>query len=399
MPLDAWLEQVAAIGGEEGGVNRFAWTAELLAACDWLVSRLRELGLAAEIDPAGNVIGRWAEGSGSAVLVGSHLDTVPSGGRFDGALGVLSGLEALRRLRAEGFRPSRPIWLAAFNDEEGTRFDTALFGSSAFVGEDLTELYDRPGLDGLTLREAMSEVGFDVDRIHAARSIEAVGCYLELHIEQGPRMAAQGLDTAVVTEIVGMKGYRVELRGETNHAGTTPMGARRDALAGAARLVLALRDRARDVGDMTANVGRVVIEPGGTNVVPGGVVLTVDVRAAEHERFASLDAFVREAVERAADIEQLTATVEQTYSVPPTPMDPELQRLLGAEMTAAGLAWGSMPSGAGHDAQVLARHVPTAMLFVPSEHGVSHAPAEFTSSKHRELGVQVLTSALRTLCS
>ncbi|HEY2041029.1 MAG TPA: M20 family metallo-hydrolase [Jatrophihabitans sp.] len=397
--LDDWLDEIAAIGGGDSGVNRFAWTAQLLAASDWLVVRLRELGLEAEIDAAGNVVGRWLSGDGPAVLVGSHLDTVPDGGRFDGALGVLSALEAIRRLKAEGFQPRRPLWIAAFNDEEGTRFGTTMFGSAAFVGDNLSELRDRVGIDGVRLHEAMQLKGFEFDRLPWAHAVESVGCYLELHIEQGPRMEARGLDTAVVTGIVGVRGYRVELHGEPNHAGTTPMDMRRDALAGASRVVLALRDAALAAGDITASVGRIAVEPGGTNVVPGTAVFFVDVRAADRARFAALDSLVRDCVAAVAHEEGLTAQISATHEHPPVEMDEHLQRMLAAEMTAAGLNWDSLTSGAGHDAQVLARHVPSGMLFVPSRRGISHSRDEFTSSEQREPGVAILTSVLRTLCS
>jgi allantoate deiminase len=397
--LDEWIDALALIGGSGNQVNRFAWTPELLIASEWLVNRLRELGLPAEIDAAGNVVGRWLSGKGPAVLVGSHLDTVPDGGRFDGALGVLSALEAIRRLQAERFRPSRPLWIAAFNDEEGTRFNTTMFGSGAFVGDDLSGLRDRVGADGVPLGAAMQERGFDFDSVPTARAIDSVGCYIELHIEQGPRMEAQGLNTAVVTGIVGVRGYRVALRGQTNHAGTTPMEVRRDALAGASRVVLALRDSALHAQDITANVGRIDISPGGTNVVPGEAVFLVDVRAADPQRFASLDSLVREIVAAAATAERLTAEIAPTHTHPPIMMDTQMQQLLAKEMTAAELEWTSMLSGAGHDAQVLARHVPTGMLFVPSKNGISHAPEEFTSSEQREAGVAILTRVLRNLCS
>ncbi len=379
--LDEWIDEVAVIGGNGNRVNRFAWTSELLAASRWLVDRLRELGLVAEIDAAGNVVGRWPSGDGPAVLVGSHLDTVPDGGRFDGALGVLSALEAIRRLKAEGFQPRRPLWIAAFNDEEGTRFGATMFGSAAFVGDDLSGLRDRVGIDGVPLSEAMRQTGFDFDKLPTARAVDSVSCYLELHIEQGPRVEAQRLSTAVVTGIVGVRGYRVALCGQTNHAGTTPMEMRRDALSGASRVVLALRDAARASGDITANVGRLERQPGGMNVVPGKAVFFVDVRAANPERFAALDSLVRETVAAAAPAERLTAEIRPTHKHPPTMMDAQLQQLLAEEMTAAGLEWGSMASGAGHDAQVLARHVPTGMLFVSSRNGVSHSPEEFTPSE------------------
>lgn len=400
--LDRWMDELALIGGGGNGVNRFAWTPELMSACQWLVDRLREIGLTSEIDAAGNVVGQWipADGDssrGKAVLVGSHLDTVPNGGRFDGTLGVLSALEAIRRLKEEGFRPHRPLWIAAFNDEEGARFDTSMFGSTAFVGDDLTSLKDRVDVHGVRLDDAMAQRGFDFAEIPKASRIDEIGCYLEMHIEQGPRMQAMHLDTAVVSAIVGIAGYRVALRGQTNHAGTTPMAERQDALAGASRVVLALRDAALAAGDVTANVGRIEVRPGGTNVVPGEAVFFIDIRTANPDKFTTLDGTVRDTVASIAADERLNVEVTSTYAHAPVPMDAALQDLLAHEMTAQGLAWTSLTSGAGHDAQVLAQHVPTGMLFVPSDGGISHAPQEFTSPEQREPGVRVLTNAVRTL--
>lgn len=397
--LDEWVDELSLIGGDGSAVNRFAWTPSLMHACDWLVRQMRKLGLEAEIDSAGNVVGRWESGEGRAVLVGSHVDTVPNGGRFDGALGVLSALEAVRRLKEEGFEPRRPLWIAAFNDEEGTRFGTSMFGSEAFVGTDLSPLRNRTDRDGAALCEAMRVCGFDFDRLPEARRVDRVGCYVELHIEQGPRMQDGDLDVAVVSGIVGLRGYRVVLQGQTNHAGTTPMQFRRDALAGASRVVLALREAALATAGVTANVGRIEVEPGGTNVIPGRAILHLDVRATEATRFREIGLAVETIVTKAARAEGLTSDVAVIYEHEPTAMDEGLRGLLREEMTVSGLAWDELASGAGHDAQVLAEKVPSAMLFVPSEEGISHSPAEFTAPNQREPGVRILTDCVRRLCS
>ena len=269
---------LAAFTGEGPGVTRLAWSPELRSAYDWLAERCRGLGLDAEVDAAGNLLARWSVGRGPAVLMGSHIDTVPEGGRFDGALGVVGGLRAISLLREWGVEPRRPLWLAAFMDEENTRFNTALFGSRAFCGEDLGGLRDRRDADGVTLAEAMGVWGRDPDRHGEARRIDDVGHYLELHVEQGPRLEADGIDIGVVTSIVGLVGYRARVTGRTDHAGTTPMRMRRDALAGAARMVLAIRDQARGREDATANVGVIRVAPGSSNVVPGVCELSIDLR-------------------------------------------------------------------------------------------------------------------------
>jgi allantoate deiminase len=391
--LTADLEAAARIGADErGGVSRFAWTPELAEANAWLAERLAELGLEVELDPAGNVIGRWEAGEGKAVLLGSHLDTVPCGGRYDGALGVLAALDVVRRLKAEGVEPARPIWVVSFNDEEGARFQTGMLGSRAFCGDCELEDWRRRGV-----AEAMAEAGFDFDRLSDARRAEEVGAYLELHIEQGPVLERARVDLGVVTAITGMLGFRARFLGEANHAGTTPMELRRDALAGAARAVLALREEACSRDEMTANVGVISAEPGGFNVVPGAAEMTIDVRSPTSEGFARLEPFVRETLQRIAAEEGLGLELRETHRKKPVALDPELQDQLEKAAREEGATTLRLASGAGHDAMVLAHHAPAAMLFVPSRGGLSHTPDEFSTSEHCELGARVLARTVRLL--
>lgn len=398
--LAAWVDELGAIGGRpSGGVTRVAWSPELAAANDWLVRHAEALGLDAEVDAAFNVVCRW-EGSAPgepAVVVGSHLDTVPDGGRYDGAFGVLGGLEALTRLRERGFVPRRPVWLVAFNDEEGTRFDASMFGSHAFAGDDVTPFLDRVDADGVRLADAMRAAGSDPAALPGAARIERVGHYLELHIEQGPRLERDGRPMAVVSEIVGMRGYVVTLRGTANHAGTTPMDARRDALAGAARVTLALREATRARPGTTVNVGRIEVEPGGSNVIPGVARFTVDIRAPKPAQVEQADELVRHTVDDVCAEEGLTGEVTQTFLHPATELDPRLRAVLARHTEAAGAEVVELASGAGHDAMVLAAHVPSAMLFVPSRGGVSHAPAEYTPPEWYEPALTVLTETIAEL--
>lgn len=391
--LAADLEAAALIGADpRGGVSRFAWTPELARANAWLGERLAELGLEVELDPAGNVLGRWAAGEGRAVLVGSHLDTVPNGGRYDGALGVLAALDVVRRLRAEGLEPRRPLWVVSFNDEEGARFQTGMLGSRAFCGECDLEDWARRGVP-----EAMAEAGQDFARLAGARGVDGAGAYLELHIEQGPVLERSGVDLGVVTAVTGILGFRARFLGEANHAGTTPMELRRDALAGAARAVLALRDAARGSADTTANVGVIAAEPGGFNVVPGAAEFTIDVRSATAEGFGRLEPLVRETLAAIAADEGLELELRETHRKAPVALDAGLVDVLEEAARAEGATTLRMPSGAGHDAMVLAHHVPAAMLFVPSRGGMSHSPDEFTAPEHCELGARVLARAVRAL--
>jgi hydantoinase/carbamoylase family amidase len=390
--LAADLEAAARIGADRGGVTRFAWSPELAQANAWLLEQLAELGLETELDAAGNALGRWQAGEGKAVLLGSHLDTVPRGGRYDGALGVIAALDVVRRLRAEGVVPRRPLWIASFNDEEGGRFQTGMLGSRAFVGD-----LDLDDWHGRGIPEAMAAAGFDFERLPEARGIDDVDAYLELHIEQGPRLERSGVDLGVVTAITGMLGYRARFEGEANHAGTTPMELRRDALAGASRAVLALREEARASEDMTANVGVISVEPGGFNVVPGAAEFTIDARSSTPEGFARLDEVVRSTLGRIAREEELGLGLSETHRKEPVALDAELQALLEEGAAAEGASTTRMASGAGHDAMVLAHYVPAAMLFVPSRGGLSHCPEEFTTAEQCELGARVLTRAVRAL--
>jgi len=328
------------------------------------------------------------------VLLGSHLDTVPCGGRYDGALGVLAALDVVRRLKAEGVEPARPIWVVSFNDEEGARFQTGMLGSRAFCGDCELEDWGRRGVP-----EAMAEAGFDFDRLPDARRAEDVAAYLELHIEQGPVLERAGVDLGVVTAITGMLGLRARFLGEANHAGTTPMELRRDALAGAARAVLALREEARSRDDMTANVGVISAEPGGFNVVPGTAEMTIDIRSPASVGFAWLEPFVRETLQRIAAEEGLGLELRETHRKQPVALDPELQDRLEEAAREEGATTLRLASGAGHDAMVLAHHAPAAMLFVPSRGGLSHTPDEFSSPEHCELGARVLARTVRQLVS
>ncbi|MFL5927407.1 MAG: M20 family metallo-hydrolase [Gaiellaceae bacterium] len=389
------LDVLAQIGGADGGVTRVAWSTELFEAYAWLGERMLELGLEVEIDAAGNLLGRWKVGSGRPVLLGSHMDTVPSGGRLDGVLGVVTAVHAVRHLQEQGFEPDRPVWIVAFMDEEGTRFDAALFGSRAFVGEDVAALGTRIDAQGTTLRDAMSERGHALDLVGAANRVGEIGAYLEVHIEQGPLLEAEGVQIGVVTSIVGLRGFRVRLLGQANHAGTTPMGLRRDALAGAARIVLELREQARARENVTANVGRISVAPGGANVVPGLAEFTIDVRAATPDAVAELERLVEEAVSRVAREEGLEAELEPTFALEPLELDPQLVDAVERASSAEGATSRRMASGAGHDAMVVGRHVPAAMIFVPSRGGISHSPDEYSSPAEVELGMRVLAATLK----
>jgi allantoate deiminase len=381
-----------------GGVTRLAWSEEFFAAQDWLVGRFEEAGLTVHVDAVNNIWGRWEEGSLPAVVAGSHIDSVPSGGAYDGCLGVLGALEAIRALRAAGHRPARQLWVVAWMEEEGSAFGTALLGSRAFVGDlDLDDAAGRRDLTGRTLAEAVAARGHDWSELaDLPAGVKNIGSYLELHIEQGPILEGAGVPVGVVTDIVCFRAGTATFTGVSNHAGTTPMEGRNDAAVGAARAIVAARDLALEHG-VRATTGRVSTIPGGSNVIPGEAAFSLDTR---HREKPPLDAYLADLTGRfraIAEDEGLTWRYTESYDIDPVPLDPDLRKLFGELCETSSIAHQPIVSGAGHDAMALAPRVPAGMLFVPSRAGVSHAPGEYTSPEHCALGADLLARAMARL--
>jgi N-carbamoyl-L-amino-acid hydrolase len=379
--LAGWVDQLGAIGGRpSGGVTRVSWSTELAAANQWLVEHARDLGLEAEVDPAGNVVCRWvgtAPGE-PAVVVGSHLDTVPDGGRYDGAFGVLSGLEALARLRERGFTPRRPVWLVAFNDEEGTRFDASMFGSHAFVGDDVTHFLDRVDATGVRLDEAMRAAGADPAALPEAARIGQVGHYLELHIEQGPRLEEMGRPAAAVIGCFGVERHAITFTGKASHAGSTPMELRRDAFLAAGRFGLACRDSAVK-REGVATIGTVKASPGIPTIINQECEVTLDQRAFTPRQLRDMLSDARRASEEIAREEGVEVAWRRIWQIDPVPFDERLVELAAQAVSeVTGEDAPRLPSGALHDCAEVARRAPAVMIFSSSTDGVSHNPAEDT---------------------
>lgn len=394
------LEELAAIGRtEDGSCCRLALTDEDRAGRDLVVRWMRELGLEVRIDPIGNIFGRRAGREDIApVMTGSHIDTVRTGGRFDGCLGVLGGLEVVRTLNDAGIATRRPLVVAVFTDEEGARFHPDMAGSLAYVGGlPIRELYDTRGIDGKRFEDELRRIGYLGD---APVPLYRPHAYVELHIEQGPVLDIEGVTIGAVENLQGISWQEVTIVGQSNHAGTTPMRLRHDAGYCAAAIGHFLRSLAREMGgNQVATMGKVDLHPNLINVIAARAKVTVDLRNTD-------EALLQQAERRfAAFLEQLAADEGvkiETRSLArfePVIFDPGVADLIARTAQRLGHSCRPMTSGAGHDAQMIARIAPTAMIFVPSIRGISHNPAEDTKPEHLAAGADVLLHTLLELAA
>jgi len=397
---------LAAIGrdpGGEGGAGwrRFAWTGEDRAARAWFERQAAERGLAAERDRNGNLWAWWGEPApGSAIVLGSHLDTVAGGGAYDGALGVVAGFVALGELRRRGVTPSRPVAVAAFADEEGGRFGLPTFGSRLLAGAlDPEAALARTDAGGTTLAEAVAADGLDPGGLGPDPDrLAALAAVVELHVEQGRALGDLDVDApvAVGAAIWPHGRWRLGLRGEANHAGTTRLADRRDPMLPLARAVLAARDLAAEAGAV-ATVGRVVVDPNGTNSVPAAVAAWLDARAPDDATLDRLVGAWREEVELAAAAHGVAASLDAESRSAAVAFDGGLRATLAEALGAIGLPAPELPTAAGHDAGALAAAVPAGMLFVRNPTGASHSPAESATDEDCALGCAALAAVVEAL--
>ena len=384
------LHRLDELTGGPGGARRVAWSDEWAAARQWLCEELSELPVKVQVDAGGNLWSRMPGAGSGTVAVGSHLDSVPGGGWLDGALGVVAGLELLRA-RASAGRPPCTLALIDWADEEGARFGASLIGSSLAAGSlaaaDVADLRDA---DGRSLVEVLAERGVVLQEAAAAGGwLEELDAYLELHIEQGPVLEAEGLAVAAVAGTVGVQRHTVLFEGRSGHAGTTPMAGRRDPMAAAARFALDVRDAARASGGV-ATVGRLDAKPGIATAVPASCRVALDQRNADPE---ALDGMLDDAVaaaRRAAQAEGCTVALELVFAAPPVAFDPDLVELAADVCDELAGSRRVLQSGALHDATSVAGQVPAAMLFCSSTAGISHAADEDTPADHLELGIRCL---------
>lgn len=395
--LGRYITQLGAIGETPDGMYRFQYDDAWQRARDALLSWIRDAGLEGRVDAVGNVFGRLPGSGDGVVLTGSHVDTVPAGGKYDGALGVVGGLAALAALRTFG-TPTTTLEVVALCEEESSRFPANFFGSRAMLGlippDEPERLRDR---DGVTMAEAMRRAGLDPGTVAAAERHD-LRAFLELHIEQGRVLTDEGIDVGLVEVIPGIVWETITVRGRQDHAGATPMDLRKDPLQAAAQMVREITEAVEHEGrPAVATTGRWTVEPGQPSVVPGLAEFSLDLR---HPDLAVRDRLLDRVHRICADIAQrrgVEVDVVRNKDEKPALMDAGLLDVLRSSAEACGARWRRMPSGAGHDSQLMAFRVPTAMIFVPSVEGRSHSPAEYTSPKDCVRGASVLATALHRL--
>ena len=396
--LMARLDDLARFTDQPGALTRLYLSPAHKAATRQVAAWMEEAGMAAEVDAVANVAGRYeGERPGlPAVLLGSHIDTVRDAGRYDGNLGVIAAIQAVAELNRRGERLPFAVEVLAFGDEEGVRFPTALAGSRAVAGTFDPATLDARDADGVSVREALEAFGCDPSAIPSiARRRDQALAYVEVHIEQGPVLEAEGLPVGVVTAINGASRFKAEVTGEAGHAGTVPMGLRKDALAAAAEMVLAVERRAAAAPELVGTVGRLEVAPGAVNVIPAAARFTIDLRAPDDAVRNAAAADIENAFRDTAVRRGVELRLERTYDEPARACDPALIEQLAATVEHAGIRPRRLPSGAGHDGLAMAALCPIGMLFVRCEGGISHNPAESITTEDADVAVRVLLDFLR----
>jgi N-carbamoyl-L-amino-acid hydrolase len=388
------LAEISPIDG--GGNCRLALTDEDKDGRDLVVAWMRELELEITIDAIGNIIGTWNVGSGQAVMSGSHIDTVRTGGRFDGCYGVLAALEVIETCKNANVLPPRPLAVGIFTDEEGARFAPDMLGSLVYVGGMSTEqALDVVAIDGAKLGDELVRIGY-------AGPAPCPGvvphAFVELHIEQGPMLEANQVRIGAVTSVQGISWQEVIVLGQSNHAGTTPMSLRHDPAYVAAEITVFLRNLAKDLGgDQVCTVGKIDLHPNLTNVVPARATLTLDVRNTDEKILQIAESKIKDFLAQIAVSEGVEIKTRQLARFEPVIFDDRVIDLVESIAKEQNNSVQRMPSGAGHDAQMLARVCPAGMIFVPSVEGISHNAAEFTDEADLNAGANILLHTMLAL--
>ncbi len=392
------LDALAEFGKRGQGVDRPAYSPAYRQAIDWLATQMVDAGMNVREDSAGNLIGRLGPATGPAVICGSHIDSVPNGGKYDGTLGVLAGLEVARRLAGQPLE--RAFEVIAFADEEGAFLGE--LGCRAMIGDlPFEELAEAHGRDGASPVDAMRDYGLDPTRIgEAARPHEEFAAYVELHIEQGPVLETGGLDIGVVTGIVGLQVSEITFTGQANHAGTTPVPLRRDALRAAAAMITECFERLEQdflLQHHRLTYGAIEVAPGASNVVPDTARLVQEIRAGKEAEIDALHAMTLKVAARTAERNGVAFDMQTLSRDAAASMSPAIMAMIERHASDAGFSMTRMPSGAGHDAQVMASVTETGMVFIPSQGGISHNPDEHSTDNQIERGATILLRVIEEL--
>ncbi len=396
----ARLDELARFSAEAGAMTRLYLSTEHKAAALQVQMWMQEAGMAVCIDAVGNVVGRYEgrEPGLPALILGSHIDTVRNAGKYDGCLGVVAAIHAVAALHAAGERLPFAIEVIAFGDEEGVRFPVTLTGSRAIAGTLDAAALDAEDADRISVREALQRFGcnpFEIPCVPRRRA-DVLG-YVELHIEQGPVLEAEGLPVGVVTAIAGASRLTAEVAGLAGHAGTVPMALRRDALAAAAEMILAIERIGRSTEDLVATVGRIEAQPGAVNVIPGGVQFTIDIRNPSDSVRSAAIARIQRELEAVAEHRNIDVKLARFYDEAAATCAPWLVEQLAAAIERSGIKPRRLPSGAGHDGLAMVALCPIGMLFIRCSGGISHHPAEAVAAEDADIAVRVLIDFLRHL--
>lgn len=398
--LEELIDEMSSIGGQEsGGITRLLYTKDWLDAQKTLFKKIEDSGMQARFDSIGNLYGKL-EGSkypNETIMTGSHIDTVVQGGRLDGQYGVVAGFLALKYLKEKYGQPLRSLELISMAEEEGSRFPMAFWGSKNFVGEQNNEeVLEMEDFNGKKFMDEMRNCGFELNTNFVKR--DDIKGFVEIHVEQGNVLENEELQIGVVTAIAGQRRYTVVLEGVANHAGTTPMGYRKDAVYAFSRICSVITDRAKKVGDpLVVTFGKVEVTPNTVNVVPGSILFTIDCR---HPEQKELDAFTIELekyIEEVSEEMGIGCSIDLWMDESPVPMCNKIQNTIEKVVKERGITYKKMHSGAGHDSQVIAPHYNTGMIFVPSIKGISHNPEEKTKIEDLVVGLEVLAETLYEL--
>ncbi|MBC1495603.1 Zn-dependent hydrolase [Listeria welshimeri] len=381
------------------GTTRLTYSKEDLGARNYLKSEMAKVGLTVSEDAIGNIYGRL-EGANPdlpAVIVGSHFDSVPNGGAFDGPAGVITGLEVASVFHEQQIKPYFPLEIIAMVEEEGARFGAGLLASRAITGKVTKEmLHEMKDADGITAAEAMAGLGFDANKVHTAiRTKDSVKAFIELHIEQGPVLESANEDVALVDTVVGLTEIKVTIKGQAGHAGTTPMLDRKDALVAAVEILKELPELAiQEGGGTVLTIGKLNVYPNGANVIPDKVVFTVDIRAKEEIHVLNTLEKTKKIIQ-SAEKNGITCEIEDMLYEKPTYLSKEIHQALTESADKLGFKYRTMVSGAGHDAMIFAGMTEVGLIFVPSHSGISHAPEEWTDYDQLQKGIEVVLETVK----